>query len=410
MEPPGEPADGVAQLASPRQKVDADADVPLPRLVTGRLPVTPVVKGRPVALVRTPLVGVPRRGVTSVGLVAKTLAPVPVSSVRAADKLAELNDPNDVALPTDVTAPVRLALVMTVAALPTLVTPPVKLALVVTLLAVNAVAVPVMLVPTNALGVPSAGVTSVGLVFITKVVPVPVWLAMLVALPTDVIGPVRLALAVTLPAVSPAAVPVMLVAVMLAGVPRMAPLPSVATPVTPSVVLAVIALAASVVLATVMVPVAAPTFTAVAAPKALTVVAVVFARAKVVEGVVSPVVTAGDVRLVVPVLVRVPVTANVLPGPTLSPTLVPVPPAVNRASTKSRSVLTFVPQVSVLAPTSGLVSSRLVVVVSAMFYPKVRALTSIVPAPLALSSATLRSSRPRWYSAAQTLIRWSSCR
>ena len=230
------------------------------------------------------------------------------------------------------------------------------------------------------------------------------------ALPTLVTPPVKLALVVTLLAVNAVAVPVILVAVMLAGVPRMAPLPSVATPVTPSVVLAVIAFAASVVLATVMVPVAAPTFTAVAAPKALTVVAVVFARAKVVEGVVSPVVTAGEVRLVVPVLVRVPVTARVLPEPTLSPTLVPVPPAVNRASTRSRSVLTLFPQVEVLAPTSGLVSSRLVVVVSAMFYPKVLALTSIVPAPLALSSATLRSSRPRWYSAAQTLIRWSSCR
>lgn len=79
-----------------------------------------------------------------------------------------------VALPTEVTSPVRLALVTTVAALPTLVTPPVRLAFVVTLLAVNAVAVPVMFVPTNALGVPRAGVTSVGLVFITKVVPVPV--------------------------------------------------------------------------------------------------------------------------------------------------------------------------------------------------------------------------------------------
>lgn len=41
---------------------------------------------------------------------------------------------------------------------------PVKLALVVTLLEVKAVAVPVMFVPTNADGVPRAGVTSVGLV------------------------------------------------------------------------------------------------------------------------------------------------------------------------------------------------------------------------------------------------------
>ena len=49
-------------------------------------------------------------------------------------------------------------------ALPTEVTAPVRFAFVVTLLAVNAVAVPVMFVPTSAVGVPSAGVTSVELV------------------------------------------------------------------------------------------------------------------------------------------------------------------------------------------------------------------------------------------------------
>jgi hypothetical protein len=38
------------------------------------------------------------------------------------------------------------------------------------------------------------------------------------------------------------------------------------------------------------------------------------------------------------------------------------------ASTESKSVLIFVPQVSVLAPTSGLVSNRLVVVVSAIVH------------------------------------------
>jgi hypothetical protein len=54
--------------------------------------------------------------------------------------------------------------------------------------------------------------------------------------------------------------------------------------------------------------------------------------------------------------------------------LAPVPPlatfktgpASNNASIKSRSVLTLVPQVSVLAPTSGFVSNRFVVVVSAI--------------------------------------------
>lgn len=68
----------------------------------------------------------------------------------------------------------RLAIVV---ALPTLVTLPVKLALVVTVAALppifKAVAVPVMFVPTNALGVPNAGVTKVGDVFKTTL-PVPV--------------------------------------------------------------------------------------------------------------------------------------------------------------------------------------------------------------------------------------------
>ena len=49
---------------------------------------TPVVRGKPVALVITPLAGVPRAGVTSVGDVANTKAPVPVSSVTAVARFA----------------------------------------------------------------------------------------------------------------------------------------------------------------------------------------------------------------------------------------------------------------------------------------------------------------------------------
>jgi hypothetical protein len=59
VEPPGEPPEGVAQAPSPRQNVDPIADVPEFRLVTGKFPVTPVVRGKPVALVKTPLAGVP---------------------------------------------------------------------------------------------------------------------------------------------------------------------------------------------------------------------------------------------------------------------------------------------------------------------------------------------------------------
>ena len=51
---------------------------PVPPLATGSVPVTPVVSGKPVAFVRVPDVGVPRIGVTSVGLVASTFAPEPV--------------------------------------------------------------------------------------------------------------------------------------------------------------------------------------------------------------------------------------------------------------------------------------------------------------------------------------------
>ena len=47
-------------------------------MAVGSVPVTPVVKGSPVALVRVALVGVPRIGVTNVGEVAKTFEPEPV--------------------------------------------------------------------------------------------------------------------------------------------------------------------------------------------------------------------------------------------------------------------------------------------------------------------------------------------
>jgi hypothetical protein len=104
-------------------------------------------------------VAAPNTGVTKVGLVAKTFAPVPVSSVKAVANCADVNEPKEAALPTEVIAPVKLALV-------------------VTLLAVKAVAVPEMFVPTKAVGVPSAGVTSVGDVARTNTpVPVPVYSA-----------------------------------------------------------------------------------------------------------------------------------------------------------------------------------------------------------------------------------------
>ena len=70
---------------------------PVPPLATERTPVTPVVKGNPVTLVRTPEIGVPSAGVTKVGLVkVKPLTEVTVAprskdvepSVMPVEKLA----------------------------------------------------------------------------------------------------------------------------------------------------------------------------------------------------------------------------------------------------------------------------------------------------------------------------------
>jgi hypothetical protein len=54
---------------------------PVPPFATGRVPVTPVVSGKPVQLVSVPEVGVPKIGVTSVGEVESTLLPLPVELV-----------------------------------------------------------------------------------------------------------------------------------------------------------------------------------------------------------------------------------------------------------------------------------------------------------------------------------------
>ena len=72
---------------------------PVPPLVTGSVPVTPVDSGNPVALVKTAADGVPRFGVTKVGDVLNTKLPAPVSSVTAAAKLAELGVAKKVATP-----------------------------------------------------------------------------------------------------------------------------------------------------------------------------------------------------------------------------------------------------------------------------------------------------------------------
>ena len=67
---------------------DVNDVAPVPPFATGKVPVTPVVNGRPVAFVNVADDGVPRAGVTNVGLLANTKAPEPVSPVTAAAKFA----------------------------------------------------------------------------------------------------------------------------------------------------------------------------------------------------------------------------------------------------------------------------------------------------------------------------------
>ena len=67
---------------------DVNEDRFVPPFATGSVPVTPVVKGKPVALVRVTLVGVPNIGVTRVGVVDNTTLPVPVLVVTPVPPLA----------------------------------------------------------------------------------------------------------------------------------------------------------------------------------------------------------------------------------------------------------------------------------------------------------------------------------
>ena len=68
--------------------VPVDAVTPVPPFATGNVPVTPVVIGNPVQLVRTPAEGVPMFGVVNAGLVDRTLFPEPVELVTPVPPLA----------------------------------------------------------------------------------------------------------------------------------------------------------------------------------------------------------------------------------------------------------------------------------------------------------------------------------
>ena len=58
--------------------------MPVPPLAVGRIPVTPVVNGRPVRLVATPEAGVPRAGATSACPLGRVTVPVNVGEARGA--------------------------------------------------------------------------------------------------------------------------------------------------------------------------------------------------------------------------------------------------------------------------------------------------------------------------------------
>jgi hypothetical protein len=80
---------------------------PVPPLETPNVPVTPVDIGRPVQLVSVPEVGVPSNGVTNVGDVFKTLLPEPVLVVTP---VPPLETPSVPVIPVDNGKPVTLVI------------------------------------------------------------------------------------------------------------------------------------------------------------------------------------------------------------------------------------------------------------------------------------------------------------
>ena len=203
---------------------------PVPPFAPGNVPVTPLVNGNPVTFVNTPEAGVPNAGVVNVGLVNVLLvkvsvpakvakvpvAPgkvivVPVPAAAGATTVAVPDvDPGksipseaNVCLPVNVceasvraivasdpgnvivlpSVPASVKLLFTVNVLPSAI---VKVdefagAVIVTLFTLVAVATPIV------------GVTNVGLVSITNLLPVPVCDATDVTLPLLVIGPIKFA-------------------------------------------------------------------------------------------------------------------------------------------------------------------------------------------------------------------------
>lgn len=95
----------VGLLFNTSEPVPVDVVVPVPPLATGREPTTPVVNGKPVALVSTAAEGVPSAGVTRVGDVLSTTEPVPVDVVVPVPPFNTANTP---VTPVDNGKPVAL--------------------------------------------------------------------------------------------------------------------------------------------------------------------------------------------------------------------------------------------------------------------------------------------------------------
>ena len=154
---------------------------PVPPFATGSVPVTPVVKGKPVKLVAVPEEGVPSAPpLTRFPLAVPVKAAVIVFAVKFPEAsratiadavfadvavVAELLTFDAVEIVASLVSTMPAAALMSASTItpaaidvvfPTEVTSPARLALVVTLPAVKPEAVPVIFVPTKAMGVPRA--------------------------------------------------------------------------------------------------------------------------------------------------------------------------------------------------------------------------------------------------------------
>ena len=99
-------ATATALVPAPLSKApDVKEAAPVPPFATGKVPVTPVVSGKPVTLVITPLAGVPSAGVTKVGPLDNTTLPEPVEEVTPVPPLATGNVP---VVPPSIGKPVAL--------------------------------------------------------------------------------------------------------------------------------------------------------------------------------------------------------------------------------------------------------------------------------------------------------------